>query len=45
MATAREAVERWQAVDPSGASVVAAEQRLRQYERQMAWREPPMSER
>jgi tetratricopeptide (TPR) repeat protein len=42
-ATAREAVERWRGVDPSGTAVVAAERRLQQYERQMAWREPPMS--
>jgi len=44
-ATAREAVERWRAVDPSGTAVVAAEQQLQQYQRQMAWREPPMSGR
>jgi tetratricopeptide (TPR) repeat protein len=43
--SARRAVELWRAADSGGAAVVAAEQRVRQYERQMAWREPPLSGR
>ena len=44
-ATAQRAVELWRAADPAGAAIVAAERRLRQYERRMAWREPPTSGR
>jgi len=39
-ATARRASELWRAADPSGAAVVAAGQRLQQYQRRAAWREP-----
>ena len=44
-ATAQRAVELWRGADPAGTAVVAAEQRLQQYQRRMAWREPPMSGR
>ena len=44
-ATAQRAVELWRAADPSGAAVVAAGQRLQQYRRRAAWREPPASGR